>query len=144
MDDSLQQMRDLAQKALAKMQGTIDIRGLRDEVHILRDTWGVPHIYATNQEDLFLSLGYTHAQERMWQMEFNKRLASGTLSEIIGEPTLDIDIYMRTIGLRRISRTVATIIENHDNNPNDSLIMAYVRGINVLFQTDQVKKGVSN
>jgi len=76
MDEALRQMKDLAKKALVCTDGTVAVSGLKDEVRVLRDNWGVPHIYASGAEDLFLALGYTHAQERLWQLEFNRRLAA--------------------------------------------------------------------
>ena len=51
---------------------------------VYRDRWGVPHIYATSQQDLFVAQGFVQAQDRLWQMETNRRLAAGRLSEVLG------------------------------------------------------------
>src|SRR5512136_611296 len=111
MEDAVEQMKELARQSLVATSGTISVKGLKDEVRIVRDQWGVPHLYATSVKDLFFAEGYTHAQERLWQMDFNRRLASGTLSEIVGELTLDIDMFMRTIGLKRAAEASAKLIQ---------------------------------
>jgi len=84
-----------------KVDGEIAVAGLTAPVEVIRDEWGVPHIYAENEYDLFFAQGYIHAGDRLWQMEFNRRIASGTLSAALGESTLDTDRFLRTIGLRR-------------------------------------------
>ncbi|MGH2398660.1 MAG: penicillin acylase family protein [bacterium] len=81
--------------------GTLDVAGLQAPVEVIRDRWGIPHIFARSEHDLFLAQGFVHAQDRLWQMEFNRRIASGRLSEMFGETTLETDRFLRTIGLRR-------------------------------------------
>jgi putative aminopeptidase FrvX len=76
---------------------------LNKPVEIYRDSNGVAHIYGETTEDLFFAQGYVHAQERFWQMEFQRRVGSGRLSEIIGDATLDTDIYIRTMGFRHLA-----------------------------------------
>jgi penicillin amidase len=78
--------------------------GLKDTVHVYRDEWGIPHIYAQNAEDLFFAQGYVHAQDRMWQMEFWRHIAAGRVSEIVGEPGLENDKFIRTSGWNRIAQ----------------------------------------
>ncbi|MGB3714609.1 MAG: penicillin acylase family protein, partial [Candidatus Promineifilaceae bacterium] len=68
-----------SRQAFPKTTGTIEVAGLTQPVEILRDEYGVPHIYAQTAEDLFFAEGYVHAQERFWQMEFQRRLGSGRL-----------------------------------------------------------------
>ena len=70
-----------------KVKGDISVPGISAPAEITRDKWGVPHIYAQNEHDLFFAQGFVHAQDRLWQMEFNRRIASGTLSAILGEAT---------------------------------------------------------
>src|SRR5687768_8921963 len=60
--------------------GTINVAGLTAPVQILRDTYSIPQIYAQNERDLFFAQGYVHAQDRLWQMEFNRHVGSGTVS----------------------------------------------------------------
>src|SRR3989304_2513778 len=68
----------LLRRPVPKARGRGKLRAVRAEVEILRDRWGVPHIYAGNLHDVFFAMGYAQAQDRLWQMEFNRRLASGT------------------------------------------------------------------
>jgi len=65
---------------LPQVEGTVTIPGLTEPVEVIRDRWGVPHIYAADLRDLFFAQGYVQAQDRLWQMELNRRLAGGRLS----------------------------------------------------------------
>src|SRR3989337_2702139 len=89
----------LLQRPVPKAKGRVKLRAVRAEVEILRDRWGVPHIYAGNLHDLFSAMGYAQAQDRLWQMEFNRRLASGALAEGLGGGALEIDRVIRRVGL---------------------------------------------
>lgn len=84
-------------KALPQTMGQIDFPGLTEKVQILRDTYGVPHIYAKNEPDLLFALGYTVAQDRFWQMEFYRRLGHGRLSEVLGKDFVQVDRYFRLL-----------------------------------------------
>nr|WP_229683141.1 penicillin acylase family protein [Virgibacillus oceani]GGG77096.1 beta-lactam antibiotic acylase [Virgibacillus oceani] len=88
-------------KSLAQVEGTIELAMLENEVTVITDKNGVPHIKAENEHDLFIAQGYIQAQSRMFQMELSRRQASGTLSEVVGEAAIDQDKYFRTLGLRR-------------------------------------------
>src|SRR3970040_2026636 len=90
----------LGQRNLPQGEGTITLEGLSAPVEVLRDRWGVPHIYAQDMLDLSFAQGFVHAQDRLWQMELNRRTAAGRLSEIFGPVTLDPDRFLRTIGVR--------------------------------------------
>jgi len=68
-----------SRQAFPETSGTITVPGLSQPVEIVRDEYGVAHIYAHNAEDLFFAEGYVHAQERFWQMEFRRRLGAGRL-----------------------------------------------------------------
>jgi penicillin amidase len=69
---------------LARIDGRLTIRGLRDSVLVIRDRWGVPHLYAANPRDLFFAQGYVQAQDRLWQMDMYRRTYAGELAEILG------------------------------------------------------------
>ncbi|WP_404452270.1 penicillin acylase family protein [Virgibacillus necropolis] len=88
-------------KSLAQVEGTIELSALENEVTVITDENGVPHIKAENAHDLYIAQGYIQAQSRMFQMEMSRRQASGTLSEVVGEVAIDHDKYFRTLGLRR-------------------------------------------
>ncbi|MDH4209422.1 MAG: penicillin acylase family protein, partial [Anaerolineae bacterium] len=113
------------------INGTVKVPGLHSTVEVYRDKWGVPHIYADNAEDLFFAQGYVTAQDRLWHMEFNRRVGSGTLSEVLGEATLDTDRFIRTLGWRRVAE------EEADNLSGDALAMleAYSAGVNAFIDS---------
>ncbi|MFZ5827417.1 MAG: penicillin acylase family protein [Bacillota bacterium] len=90
-------------RSLPPLSGSLSIEGLREPVEIYRDGRGVPHIYARNLHDLYLAQGYITAQDRIWQMEISRRAAAGRLSEILGEPFLQRDRHLRTVGLYRVA-----------------------------------------
>ena len=89
-----------AQAALSTVRGTIKLAGLRQSVTVLRDRWGVPHIYAGNQHDLFFAQGFVAAQDRLFQMELWKRSGQGRLAEVLGPSTLLRDINARLLMYR--------------------------------------------
>ena len=88
-------------RSLPQIEGEITIAALQQPVQIIRDEKGVPHVYAENEHDLYVAQGYAQAQDRLFQMDLSRRQASGMLSEVIGEATLNNDKYFRTLGLRR-------------------------------------------
>jgi penicillin amidase len=90
----------LARRPLPKVKGTIEIPELRAKVRVRRDRWGVPHIEAAEREDLFFAQGYCHGQDRLWQMDFYRRVVQGRVAEMAGEEGLAVDRMMRTLGIR--------------------------------------------
>ncbi len=85
--------------------------GLTDTVEVIRDAWGIPHIYAKNAHDLFFAQGYTQAQDRWWQMEFWRHIGSGAIQELTGAnaSVMRQDVFIRTVGWRRAAeKEVAT------------------------------------
>ena len=90
----------LAQRALAAIDGELTVPGLRAPVEVIRDEWGVPHIYAQNDDDLFFAQGYVMAQDRLWQMEMWRRWREGRLAEIFGPEALDYDRRARLMMFR--------------------------------------------
>jgi len=116
----------LLYNSLPKTKGKVSLKGLKAEVKIIRDSWGVPHIFAQNEEDLFFACGYVHAQDRMWQMELTRRAGFGRLSEIFGERTLKRDKYLRALGLEEaVQKDFANLTPELKE-----LLLAYSRGIN--------------
>lgn len=111
---------------------TIRIRkslgGLKGGVEIVVDNYGVPHIYAESEADAMFALGYMHASDRLWQMDFNRRAAQGRLSEIMGPEALEHDTFVRTIGLNRLAREAAEKAKDHPGF-YDGMI-AYAWGVN--------------
>ena len=121
----------LVRRPWPKLNGSISAPGLTAPVTIIRDEWGVPHIYAENEHDLIFAQGYAHAQDRLWQMEFNRRIGSGTLSAILGESTLDIDLFMRTLGLRRAAEKDWSLL----GSDIGVLLEAYAAGVNAYVDS---------
>jgi len=87
----------VADRGLPQIAGEIQMSGINEPVEIIRDTYGVPHIFARNEPDLYFAFGYAMAQDRLWQMEFTRRLGQGRLSEIFGPDFVKADRYFRTL-----------------------------------------------
>ena len=88
-------------QSLPQVDGAIEVAGLAAPVTIVRDAWAIPHIEAVRLLDASFALGFVHAQDRLWQMEFQRRLGAGRLAEILGAAALSSDRFMRTLGLYR-------------------------------------------
>jgi len=115
---------------LPQTDGSARVAGLHGPVEIVRDRWGVPHIYAEDEDDLFFAQGYVHAQDRLWQMELQRRLGSGRLSEILGEPTLEVDRFVRTVGLNRAAEDEVRSLPAETLHALD----AYAAGVNASIR----------
>lgn len=123
-----------ARQSLPQTNGELHLPGLRAAVQVQRDASDVTHILASDPRDAWMAMGYVHAQERGWQLEFNRRIMRGTLSELLGSATLDTDRLMRTLGIREAAqRQVARL-------PTEAraALQAYSDGVNAFFaQSDQ-------
>src|SRR5689334_5929069 len=84
-------------KVLAPLKGDLKLPGLKEPVEVLRDRWGVAHIYAKNEADLFFAQGFVAAQDRLFQIDLWRRQAVGELAEILGPDYLDADVFARSI-----------------------------------------------
>jgi len=80
------------------------LAGLQDAARITIDDEGISHVRANNEHDLYFMQGWVHAGDRLFQMDYNRRLASGTLAELVGAAALASDVQLRTIGLRRAAQ----------------------------------------
>ena len=118
-----------ARTKLAQTNGTLQLQGLRAPVEVIRDRWGVPHIYASNAPDALFAQGFAHAQDRLWQMEFNRRLVAGRLSEVLGVTPLPVDRWMRILGMRRVAEAEVALLRPDVRAEVD----AYVAGINAFI-----------
>src|SRR5436190_16318927 len=101
MSELTERLRDRARAALPPVEGRVQVSGLHEPVEVLWDRWGVPHVYARNTHDLYFAQGFVLASERLFQMDFTLRLGSGHLSELLGEATLPLDRFIRTVGWNR-------------------------------------------
>src|SRR5688572_19274265 len=86
-----------AKAVLAQLEGEIKLPGLKEPVEVLRDQWGVPHIYARNQHDLFFAQGFVAAQDRLFQIDLWRRVAVGETAEIFGEEGIEADRFARLV-----------------------------------------------
>ena len=90
-------------RPLPRTAGTLNLPGLHARVEVHRDQHGVPVVVASDRHDSCFGLGFVHGQDRLWQMEIQRRLAAGRLSEVVGPRALGVDRLMRRLGLRRVS-----------------------------------------
>ena len=115
---------------LPEIEGRVELDGIHGPVEIVRDRWGVPHIYAESEEDLFFAQGYVHAQDRMWQMELQRRAGAGRLAEILGEPAVEIDRAFRTLGTNRAAEDEAAGMSGETRRT----LQAYSAGVNAYMR----------
>ncbi len=116
-------------RSLPRTGGELTVPGLQGRVEVVRDRWGVPHLYAHSNHDLFLALGYVHAQDRLWQMEVNRRTGHGQLAELLGPIALDTDRFVRVLGFGRVARREVELLEPEVRG----IIEAYVAGVNAFL-----------
>ena len=121
----------LVRRPFPQVRGTVRVPGLHAPVEVVRDRWGVPHIYARTSHDLFFAQGYVHAQDRLWQMELFRRLAAGRLAELFGPAALEADRLMRVIGLRR---TADAIWRAGVSDESAAALRAYSAGVNAFLR----------
>ncbi len=110
--------------------GTIEIQGLGAEVEVYYDDFGIPHIYAEQEEDAYLALGFVHAQDRLFQMEMMRRVGSGTLAELLGEDLLEVDKFFRTLGIPKHAIWSTEEWNKAPNSPWKKATQAYIQGVN--------------
>jgi len=115
--------------------GQLSLPGLKAEVEVLYDDYGVPHIYAQNEEDAYYALGYVHAQDRLFQMEMLRRAAGGRLSEILGEDLIKVDKMFRTLGINQFAKEHAKKFLSSDTARFQKAALAYQKGINQYIKT---------
>jgi penicillin amidase len=101
----------LARRPLPKQKGTIELPGLEGPVRVRRDRWGVPHVEAAHTADLWFAQGFCHGQDRLWQMDFYRRVVCGRLSEFAGAEGLPVDRLVRTLGIRRAAEREEAALE---------------------------------
>jgi penicillin G amidase len=134
-------IRFLDKGSLPKYKGSLQLAGLTDKVKVCWGACGIPHVYAANEEDLFLAQGYLHAQERLWQMDMSRRFLSGRLAEIFGEypvpwkelssqfrgrDSIDFDYFLRLIGIRRAATASLELATESEIRH----LQAYSQGVN--------------
>jgi penicillin amidase len=121
---------ELAKAALSQIDGAIPASGLKAPVEVLRDRWGVPHIYAQSTEDLYFAQGYVMAQDRLWQMEMWRRSAEGRLAEVLGPDAVARDRYARMLRYRGPVDDKELSIYHPEAR---TIMTAYVAGVNAFI-----------
>src|SRR5262245_38092384 len=89
-----------ASAVLAQVEGEVKVAGLKEPVEVLRDRWGVPHIYAKNADDLFFAQGFVAAQDRLFQIDLWRRVGVGETAEVVGKEGLQADRFARLLKYR--------------------------------------------
>jgi penicillin amidase len=118
-----------AKSVLAKLDGEISAPGLKQPVEVLRDTWGIPHIYAQNQDDLFFAQGFVTAQDRLFQLELWRRIGLGQTAELFGEQAIEADRFARLMLYRGDMQA-----EWKSYAPDtEAIATAFVNGINAYI-----------
>lgn len=115
--------------SLPQAEGTISLAGPSAPITIARHKHGVPHIAAASDNDLYFGMGYVHAQDRLWQMEMNRRIGHGRVSEVLGDAGLGFDKYFRTLGFTEAAESA---IANLDTESRAALD-AYAAGVNAYI-----------
>lgn len=114
-------------------EGEITVPGLDATVDVYRDRAGIPHIYASTEHDLFFAEGYIHAQDRFWQMDFNRHVGSGRLSEMLGSATVDTDVFLRSVGWERVARAELDLLDAQSL----AMLQSYADGVNAYLAEHQ-------
>src|SRR5439155_24870200 len=91
-------------RSLPQIDGLITVSGISAPVDIVRDADAIPHVFASTKLDALYGLGFVHAQDRLWQMEFQRRIGFGRLSEVLGPAAIVQDRFLRTVGFGRAAR----------------------------------------
>lgn len=113
--------------------GEIILEALESEVEVRTDEYGVPHIFADNETDLFFAQGYITARERLFQMEITRLSGRGELSTLFGEATIDSDRFLRTLGIHRMADESYNSMSDEARRKID----AYVSGINAFIESGE-------
>ncbi|HEY3570453.1 MAG TPA: penicillin acylase family protein [Thermoanaerobaculia bacterium] len=121
----------LVRRGWPEVDGRLAARGLQAPVEIVRVEPGVPHIYAQNDHDLFFAQGYVHAQDRLWQMEFNRIVGQGRLAALFGEGALEIDRYIHVLGIVHAAERDWQVLSPGTR----AALTAYADGVNAYLST---------
>jgi len=120
-------------RSFPQVRGQLEITGLGADVEVVRDELGVPHIYATSRHDLFFAQGYTHSQDRFWQMDFWRHIGSGRLAEMFGDSQVEADMFLRSLGFETLAEQEWADLES----PSREILQSYVDGVNAYLDMHQ-------
>ncbi len=111
--------------------GVIQVDPLEGSVEVLRDARGIPQIYADSPDDLFAAQGFVHAQDRFWEMDVRRHITSGRLSELFGPSQVETDVYLRTLGWRRVAEQEIELLSAR----NRRYLESYADGVNAYLRS---------
>src|SRR5262249_8181709 len=111
-----------------RQTGSLKVSGHSAPIRIAFDAPGIPTIHAQSIADALFGLGYVHARDRLWQIEFERRVGAGRLAEILGRGLVDSDRFLRTIGFRRAAEAAWRGLSPESRRPFE----AYARGVTAL------------
>ncbi|WP_282116658.1 penicillin acylase family protein [Cellulophaga baltica] len=112
--------------------GEKELDKIKKEVSVYYDSYGIPHIYGASEEDAFRTLGYVHAQDRLWQMELLRRIGPGRLSEVFGKDMITTDKFLISLGIDEASEKTVAHLDMNDESIR--LTTAYLEGINAFIK----------
>jgi penicillin G amidase len=116
-------------EAIPQYKGNLVVPGLGSDVTVYRDERGMPHIYATNDHDLYFSVGYVTAQERLWFMDLIRRATTGRLSEVLGDKLVETDKFSRCLKMTEKSK----VLLSREDPVILSYLQAYADGVNAYI-----------
>lgn len=117
--------------SLPRTRGALAVAGIAAPVAVERDKHGVPHIDASSMPDAAFAMGLAHAQDRLWQMDFSRRVAAGRVSEFAGDEGLAVDHFMRRLGLMRVASEEA----RRATGDAQLMLEAYAAGVNAVIES---------
>ncbi len=118
-------------KPMPQTDGEIRVPGLDGEVEVLRDDNGIPQIYADTSHDLFYAQGFVQAQDRFYEMDIRRHITSGRLSELLGEDALKSDMFIRTMGWRRVAEKELSLLSPETT----AYLEAFSEGVNAYIDS---------
>jgi penicillin amidase len=124
-------IRYISYRGVPDYDGEVSLNGLKGKVTVYRDSLGIPHIYADNEEDLYRVTGYLEAQDRLWQMDLLRRVTQGRISEIFGKDFVQTDLLLRSL---RIPEKSQMLLDSLDEPMMNSL-EAFADGVNQYITT---------
>jgi penicillin amidase len=129
-----------ASQSIPDYNAEYSVKNVSENIEIVRDNKGVPHIFAKSDKDIYFGLGFSHAQDRLWQMTLLRRSAQGRLSEIFGTETLDSDEFSRRLGIYRLAQNSVS----YQSETAQNALKSYADGVNAwlkVLQTEALGRG---
>ncbi|MCY4406333.1 MAG: penicillin acylase family protein [Rhodospirillaceae bacterium] len=117
--------------SLPSYDGGEAVSGLDAPVEVVRDAHAIPHIYARSARDGAFAMGYVHAQDRLWQLEMQRRIGQARLAAVVGEPGIETDRFLRTLGLYRVAERNFEML----SRDTQAIYEAYAAGVNAWLET---------